>query len=116
MDTKTRSSQSTLRVLIVAEHASAKFGGEAVLPLHTFNRLRARGIDAWLVVHERTRAELEHILPHEIRNIHFIPDSRLTKWMDKVGRYFPAQLSYFSFGFISRIRTQLIARRLVRRL
>jgi hypothetical protein len=28
------------RVLIVADHASARFGGEAILPLHWFRLLR----------------------------------------------------------------------------
>ncbi|NEQ17735.1 MAG: group 1 glycosyl transferase, partial [Moorea sp. SIO3E2] len=54
-----------LRVLIAAEHASAKFGGEAALPLHYYRILRQRGIPTWLVVHERTRAELEALFPQD---------------------------------------------------
>ena len=46
-----QSNFSNPRVLIVAEHASAKFGGEAILPLHYFRVLRKRGIEAWLIVH-----------------------------------------------------------------
>src|SRR5689334_15743971 len=44
-----------LRILIVAENASARFGGEAILPLHIFRGLRRRGVEAWLVVHGRTQ-------------------------------------------------------------
>jgi hypothetical protein len=34
------------RVLIVAENASSRFGGEAILPLHVFRGLRRRGVEA----------------------------------------------------------------------
>ena len=56
---------TTPRVLIVSEHASVKFGGEAILPWHYFRILRRRGVEAWLVVHERTRDELISLLPEE---------------------------------------------------
>ena len=39
---------SNLKVLIVAEHASAKWGGEAILPLHYFRHLRERGVEVLL--------------------------------------------------------------------
>ena len=52
-----------MRVLIVAEHASLKFGGEAALPVHYYRILRRRQIPVWLVVHERTRSELESLFP-----------------------------------------------------
>ncbi len=51
-----------LRVLIAAEHASARFGGEAALPLHYFRVLRKRGIPVWLVTHARTRDELAQVI------------------------------------------------------
>jgi hypothetical protein len=59
------------RVLIVAEHASARFGGEAVLALHYFRVLRRRGVEAWLLVHERTRDELERVFPDERARIRY---------------------------------------------
>ena len=46
--------KSKLRILIVAEHVSARFGGEAFLPLHYFRVLRSRGIEAWLLCHSRS--------------------------------------------------------------
>jgi hypothetical protein len=54
-----------MRICIVAEHASYRFGGEAILPAHYFARLRARGEEAWLVVHARTRDELEAAFPSD---------------------------------------------------
>ena len=55
------------RVLIVAEHASARFGGEAALPLHYFRVLRNRGVPVWLVTHARTRDELSALYPGDAR-------------------------------------------------
>lgn len=69
-----------LRVCILAENASLQFGGEASLPLHYFSQLRARGIEAWLVVHSRTKEELQTLFPAERDRIYFLKD----KWLDKL--------------------------------
>ena len=47
---------SPRRIAIVSEHASAKFGGEAALPLHYFRVLRRLGHEVWLVTHARTHS------------------------------------------------------------
>lgn len=104
------------KVLIVSENASMMFGGEASLPWHYFTRLRARGIDTWLVVHERTRAELSRLAPDALDRIHFIPDNRFNIFCWKMGAKLPAQLGDITFGYASRIANQIEARRLVRRL
>jgi len=106
----------TTRVLIVCEHASARFGGEAVLPWHYFRLLRQKGIDAYLVTHARTRDELVQLLPAEADRMHFLRDSALNKLCWRLGSLLPAQLSYFTFGYISRIATQLAARRMARKI
>ncbi|WP_406696204.1 glycosyltransferase family 4 protein [Singulisphaera sp. Ch08] len=105
-----------LRVLIVSENASTKFGGEAILPWHYFRILRSRGIEAWLVVHSRTRDELVGLLPDEAGRMYFMPDSTFNKLACKLSRYIPDQLSNFTFGYASRLSTQWTARKLVRRL
>lgn len=104
-----------LRVLIAAEHASARFGGEAALPLHYFRVLRKRGIPVWLVTHARTRDELAQIYPGDER-IFYIEDTAWHRAMWKIGRWLPDQISYFTTGFLSRLSTQLAQRRLIRRL
>ena len=104
------------RVVIVAEHASAAFGGEAILPLHIFRKLRARGVEAWLVVHSRTKAELLALMPGEAGRISFIPDTKFHVAMHRLGRLLPARLSHFTFGYASRLSCQRIARSIVRRL
>jgi len=105
-----------MRVCIVAEHASAKFGGEAVLPLHYFAGLRARGIDAWLVVHARTRAEVEAEFPGERDRLRFIPDAWFHKLLFRLSQLLPRRIGEASLGLLSQLTTQYLARKVVRRL
>ena len=87
------------RVLIVADHASARFGGEAVLPLHYYRLLRARGVETWMVVHERTREELSRLFPGDADRIHYVPDTRAHRRLWKLGRLLPGgALAHFLFG------------------
>lgn len=66
-----------MRVVIVAEQASAQFGGEAFLPLHYFPLLRSRNIEAWLVFHARTQTELQTLFPEDCDRMHFVADAKL---------------------------------------
>ena len=101
------------RVLIAAEHASARFGGEAALPLHYFRVLRRRGIPVWLVTHARTRDELSRLYPGDA-HIHYIEDTAWHRAMWRIGKRLPDAISYATTGFLSRLSTQLAQRRLVR--
>ncbi|RYG88537.1 hypothetical protein EON77_00460, partial [bacterium] len=74
------------RVLIIAENASEKFGGEAVLPFIYFKLLRERGIDAWLVTHSRVREELLEKFPNDADRLHFVQDSRVHRFVWRAGR------------------------------
>jgi glycogen(starch) synthase len=103
------------RVLIVSEHASARFGGEAALPLHYFRVLRRRGYSVWLITHARTREELSQTFPGEQRIV-YVEDTQLHILMWRVGQRLPGQIAYFTTGFVSRIAAQLEQRRLVRSL
>jgi len=105
-----------LRIAIVAEHASARFGGEAVLALHYFRILRNRKIPAWLVVHERTRRELESIFPTDKEYILFVADTVWQRWIWKFGLLLPSGLASFTTAFLIRLLTQRKQRELVRRL
>ena len=104
-----------LRIIIVAEHASAKFGGEAALPLHYFRALRQRGHQVWLITHARTRTELESMFPGEGRIV-YIEDSRFHRLMHTLSRWLPARLSHFTLGFASRLSVQLAQRARIRRI
>ncbi len=105
----------SLKVLIACDHASASYGGEAILPLHHFRVLRDGGFDVWLVAHSRTRAELSALFPGETR-IRYVEETALDRWMWRIGRRLPATIGYLTTGFVSRLAVQLAQRRLVRRL
>ena len=102
-----------MRICITAEHASYKFGGEAVLPLHYFSRLRERNIDVWLVVHSRTRGELEALFPNDIDRLRFISDTWLHKFLYRIGCYLPRRVSEMTVGMVSQLITQYEQRRVV---
>ena len=102
-------------MLIVCEHASARFGGEAALPLHYFRVLKKRGIPVWLLTHARTRDELAALYPGDPA-IHYVEDTPLDRAMYRIGLHMPARLAYLTVGFVSRFATQLVQRRVARRL
>ena len=104
-----------LRVLIAAEHASARFGGEAALPLHYFRVMRKRGMAVWLVTHARTRDELAELYPGDNR-VFYIEDTVWHRALWRVGCWLPDAISYFTTGFLLRLITQLLQRRLIRKL
>ena len=108
------SAQEPLRICIVAENASFKFGGEASLPLHYFSRLTARGIDTWLIVHGRTRPELETLFPSQQHRIQYIPDRWYHKLIWKLSRPLPRRVSEATFGTLMVLINQLIQRRMVK--
>src|SRR5260221_2436419 len=105
-----------LRVLIVAEHASLKFGGEAALPLHYFRVLRQRNGPAWLVVHARTRDELEAAFLSDQDRIFYISDTVPHRLLWTLGQVLPARLASFTTGFLMRCMTQMTQRRVIRQL
>jgi glycosyltransferase involved in cell wall biosynthesis len=105
-----------LRICIVAENASFKFGGEASLPLHYFSRLRARGVDAWLVVHGRTRQELEELFPNEDGRIQYIPDQWFHRLIWRLNAYLPRRVAEATLGTLMVLVNQCIQRQMVRRL
>ncbi|SNS47992.1 Glycosyltransferase involved in cell wall bisynthesis [Granulicella rosea] len=105
-----------MRVAIVAEHASKRFGGEAILPYHYFRVLRERGVEAWLVVHSRTRPEMIELFPEELERLIFVEDLTLHKVIYQVSRIFPRRISEATFGLANQLLTQLCQRRIVKRL
>ena len=105
----------SLNVLIVCDHASARFGGEAILPLHYFRLLRDRGFRVWLVAHARTRAELSELFPDEPR-IRYVEDTLAHKLLWRIGERLPGKIDYLTTGFAARVMVQIALRRIVRSL
>ena len=105
-----------MRILIVAQNASTKFGGESLLPVNYFRILRSRQIETWLVAHARTQAELTGLFPEDRDRMHFVPDTWLHRLLNNCGRLIPARVNEFTFGLLSHLYTQVLQRRIVRRL
>jgi glycosyltransferase involved in cell wall biosynthesis len=105
-----------MRVCVVAEHASKRFGGEAILPFHYFRLLRARGIEAWLVTHSRTRAEMTLLFPMELHRLHFVEDTPLQRLFFRLGLLLPRRVSEATFGLANQLLTQFCQRGMVRHL
>jgi glycosyltransferase involved in cell wall biosynthesis len=103
-----------MRVCIVAENASTRFGGEAILPVHYFRLLRSRGIECWLVVHSRTASEATELFSNEIDRIFFVPDLFVQKLLFHLSRFLPRRLSEATLGLVNQIMTQLCQRSIVR--
>ena len=100
-----------LKILIVADHASARFGGEAVLPIHYFRELRARGLPVWLLTHARTREELGQLFPGEDRIV-YIEDTRFHIAMCRIGEHLPDQVAYLDDQLpVARVDADRAARR-----
>ena len=101
-----------LRILILSDSASLKFGGEASLPFLYFKLLRQRNIEAWLYVHERTKSELKKLLKEtDFQRIYFVKDNFLHIAFWKLSRLLPRRISYFTLGWMSRLLTQIIQKR-----
>lgn len=111
-----RNNEKTMKIILVAEHASIDFGGEAALPCHYFRVLRARNYDVNLVVHERSRSFLSRVFKNDGDHIYYVKDSRMHRFLHACQRYLPRRLGGMTFGFLLRVLTQYIQKRLVQRL
>ena len=76
-------------ILIAAQNASTRFGGEAILPLHYFRVLKARGYHVDLVTHERNRDDLKGFFGGDMGGIHLIPDTATHRLLWRFGRRMP---------------------------
>ena len=112
-ESSSASKKSALRVAIVAENASFRFGGEASLPVHYFKRLRERGVEAWLVGHGRTRTELEELFPNDTERILSIPDRWYHRLLWRLGKPLPRRISSATFGTAMELVNQVLIRRMV---
>lgn len=114
--TEARADDGDIRVVIAAENASSRFGGEAILPLHYFRLLRKRGIEAWLVVHDRCRAELEALFPEDRDRICFIEDLWVQRLLNQMGQYLPHALRARGSELLIGLFTQQVQQQRVRKL
>ncbi len=110
------SESSPLKILIVAENASKKMGGEAVKNIYFFKLLRERGIDVYLVCHHRVQAELREIFPdpQDFNRIRFIEDSVWQALLWRSGQVLPYRVKDLIVGQMIHWFTQSQARQVVK--
>jgi glycosyltransferase involved in cell wall biosynthesis len=109
-----------VRVLVVGHYASERHGGEASIPLRLFGRLRARGVETWLLTHISERPELSRLLPTaEFGRVIFAPGLRGFGPVFTLGERLPAGLRTIAWA-VTQIERQVamvpVIRRLVREL
>ncbi len=104
----------SIKLLIVAEHASARYGGEALIPFQYFRHFRQRNIDVHLLVHERTRAELYQAFSNDIERLHFVTDSVLNIWCNKIAPHLPDLLAFLTVGALSHLDIQIRQRHMAK--
>ncbi len=108
--------QNPVKLLILAQNASAKFGGEAFLPLKYFQILKKRDYPVKLVAHSRNREELETLLSLYQDDIYYIEDSIYHRTIWRFGSMFPKVIGDSIFGNILGIINELFQRKIVKRL
>ena len=105
-----------MHVILVADNASARFGGEAFIPLNYFRLLLAREVDVRLVVHARVRAELVELFPDHSDRLHFVEDIWLHKGLFRLGTFLPRRLADATTGLLLHLTTQLMQRNIIKSL
>ena len=105
-----------MKICLVAQNASLKFGGEASLPWLLFKHLRARGEDVHLVAHGRTSEEVLAGFPDDRDRLHFAPETGLDRFLWKIGSLLPGKIDAQTFTILRHIHNQRLQKRIVRRL
>jgi glycosyltransferase involved in cell wall biosynthesis len=103
-------------VLVVAANASARWGGEAILPLHIFQGLRRAGREAWMCVGRETKPELDELLGPDAHRVVYVDDTRMHSVFRWVQARTPAWMGSHPLYYVQVIATQLRQRAVVLRL
>lgn len=103
---KDSSSKRMPRVLLVCEHASSAFGGEAMLPLNYFLLLSKRLPEVFLLTHERTRRNIQSISEINHDCVFYIPDTWAHKFLYRLGRYLPQRIALITTAALAHLITQ----------
>lgn len=96
-----------INILIVCEHASNVFGGEAMLPLNYFRLLSKTHHQVYLITHERTRANIEQLNDIDQSRIYYLPDTWMHKFLSKHFTFLPERVYVMVIGFLIHLITQM---------
>ena len=105
-----------LKILIVCEHASNAYGGEAILPLNYFSYLTKSQHDVYLVTHDRVKASMLNMLEIKQNHVFYVPDTWAHQFLNKCARKLPARFGAVTIGFITHLLTQLYQWKLVKKI
>lgn len=101
-------------LVIVCDNASLKMGGESARPYHYFRTMRERGVDVYLVTHERCKKELQTLLGDDFSRSYYAPDTWAHKLLWKLGTPFPHQFRISTFGALANLLTERHQRKIIR--
>lgn len=105
-----------LKILIVCEHASDAYGGEAILPLNYFSYLTSSQHDVYLITHDRVKASMLKMLEIKQNHVFYLPDTRAHQFLNKCARKLPARFGAVTVGFVTHLLTQVYQWKLVRKI
>lgn len=105
-----------LNILIVCEHASSLFGGEAMLPLNYFRYLSKSEHMVYLITHERVKASFQLLPDINHQHIFYVPDTAAHKLLHKYAQLLPERVSIVTFGFVMHLITQAYQWKLARKI
>ncbi|HLO46992.1 MAG TPA: glycosyltransferase family 4 protein [Kamptonema sp.] len=90
---------NSMRVAIVTGNASMRMGGEASLPFYYFKLMLDRGIDVWMICHDRVREELREAFRDEhFQKIRFVEDTGLQIMIWRLSQGLPGRIRDLIFG------------------
>ena len=105
-----------LNILIVCEHASNVFGGEAMLPLNYARYLTKNQHNVYLITHERVKTSIQQIADINQEHVFYVPDTLAHKLLHRYSAIFPERISIVTFGFLMHLITQFYQWKLARKL
>jgi glycosyltransferase involved in cell wall biosynthesis len=105
-----------LKILIVCEHASDAYGGEAILPLNYFRCLAKTGHQVYLITHARVAASLSQCGDIQQDHVFYVPDTMAHKFLNRLSKKLPQRLSVISVGFLIHLLTQFYQWKLARKI
>lgn len=107
-----------LRILIVCEHASNIFGGEAMLPLNYFRYLTKSQQEVYLITHERVKDSIQQIADINQDHVFYVPDTLAHRLLHRYSSILPERIRVVTFGFVMHLITQVyqwkIAKKIVK--
>lgn len=105
-----------LNILIVCEHASNVFGGEAMLPLNYFRLLSKKQHEVYLITHARVMSTIAQIKDIDQSKVFYVPDTWAHKFLYRLSRHFPERINVVTTGFLMHLITQFYQWKLARKL